>query len=180
MKILNIIKSIVIGIIGVIFFGFVIMMTVLLLNRNQYGITQFDDTSLIMIKGEISSNNYKKNDLVFVKRQKIDNLMVGDEVFIYKVDNEKGSVAIDLGTIGEMHTKDNAISFKNGETYAMEFVIGKSDKVYNDLGFYLSIIQSRWGFLFLILVPSFLIFIYSIYTLIVEVKYGKEEEEINN
>jgi hypothetical protein len=37
MKILEIIKKIVIGVLGVVFFGFAIAMTVLLLNYNDYG-----------------------------------------------------------------------------------------------------------------------------------------------
>ena len=58
----------------------------------------------------------------------------------------------------------------------MQFVAGTGEKVYNDIGFYLSIIESRWGFLFLVLVPCFLFFIYEIYALIVEIKYGAEED----
>ena len=36
--------------------------------------------------------------------------------------------------------------------------------------------ESKWGFLFIVLVPCFLIFIYEVYALIIEIKYGAEEE----
>lgn len=177
-KILKLVKKIIIGILAVIFFGFAITMTILLLNYNKYGVTQFDKTSLILIKEKISSDNYVKGDLVIVEAVKIDTIAPGDEVFAYKVE-KGGAVSIDLGVIGETHPKENAVTFKNGSTYAMDYVVGKATKTYNKIGTYLSLFESKWGFLFIILVPSFLIFIYEIYTLIIEVKYGDEEQTTN-
>jgi hypothetical protein len=127
-----------------------------------------------LIKDKISSDNYKKGDLVLVEGKKMEDVKVGDEVFAYKVD-KAGVVTIDLGVVDQLHPNDDALSFKNGSTYSMEFVVGKATKVYNGLGTYLSIIESQWGFLFIILVPSLLIFIYEIYALVIEIKYGKEE-----
>jgi hypothetical protein len=174
MKVLKFIKKVIIGILAVAFFGFTIAMTVLLLNYNKYGVTQFDNTSLILIKGEISSDNYKKGDLVVVEKKKLEDLKVDDEVFAYKVDKE-GVVSIELGVIGSIHPNEEAVTFKNGSTYAIDFLAGTPSKVYNNLGTFLSIIESRWGFLFMILVPGFLILIYEVYALIVEIKYGNEE-----
>ncbi len=174
MKILEIIKKTVIGILGVAFFSFAIAMTVLLLNYNNYGVTQFDNTSLILIKGELSSDNFKKGDLVLVDSRTVNDISVGDEIFVYKVASD-GSVSIDLGKVGEVHVADEAITFENGSTYSTKFVIGEASKVYNNIGTYLSIIESKWGFLFIVLVPSFLIFIYEFYALVVEIKYGKED-----
>lgn len=174
MKVLNAIKKIVIGILAIIFFSFAILMTVLLLNYNKYGVTKFGSTSLILINDEISSDNYEKGDLVLVETAKIEDIIIGDEVFSYKVDSD-GIASIDVGTIGEVHNAEDAIVFENGSTYAMQFVVGKASKTYSDIGTYLSIVESKWGFLFIILVPSFLIFINQLYTLIVEIKYGSEE-----
>ena len=69
-----------------------------------------------------------------------------------------------------------SISFENGNTFSDDFIAGSPVKVYSGLGSFLSVIESKWGFLFIVLVPCFLIFIYEIYALIVEVKYGDEEE----
>ena len=59
----------------------------------------------------------------------------------------------------------------------MQFAIGEVDEVHEDIGTYLSFIQSKWVFFFIIVVPCFLIFIYEIYELVVEIKYGSDEEE---
>lgn len=174
MKVLNKIKSIILGILGVAFFAFALSMTVLLLNYNKYGVTQFGDTSLILMKDSIATDEFKKGDLVLVKTTKIENIQKGDSLFAYSVDS-KGVASVSLGKVGEVYPEDDAVSYENGSTYSMEFVIGKADKVYNDIGGYLSILESKWGFLFIVLVPGFLIFIYEVYALIVEIKYGDEE-----
>jgi hypothetical protein len=174
MKIVKVLKKILIGIVGIIFFGFAIAMTILLLNFNDYGVTEFSDTSLVIMRNEISSDIYKKGDLVLVKKAKLNDIKVGEEIFVYKLE-KKGVVNIDLGIVGELHLNDKAFSFENGSAYTEDFIIGRASKTYKGVGTYLSIIESKWGFLFIILVPSFLIFVYEIYTLIIEVKYGKDE-----
>ena len=50
------------------------------------------------------------------------------------------------------------------------------NKKYEKIGTFLSVVESKWGFLFIVLVPSFLIFIYEVYSLIIEIKYGKDED----
>ena len=59
MKALKTIKNILMGILGTAFYLFALVMTVLLLNYNEFGVTEFGDTSLIILEQEISNNNYK-------------------------------------------------------------------------------------------------------------------------
>lgn len=175
MKVLRIIKSIILSILFVAYFSFVIVMTVLLLNFNDYGVTQFGDTSLIIVNDEISNENYKKGDLLIVKKEKMEKLEIGQPIFTYKVD-AKGNVSIDLGKIGNLYPEEEALAFENGSTYSMEFVAGTPQEKHESIGLFLSIVESKWGFLFIVLVPSFLIFVYEVYTLIVEIKYGSDED----
>ena len=72
---------------------------------------------------------------------------------------------------------EDAIAFKNGGTYSSQFIIGTGYKIYPGLGKILSIIESKWGFLFIILVPNFFLFIYQLYSLIIRIKYNKEETD---
>lgn len=175
MSVLKTIKRIFIGIILVAFFAFTITMTVLLLNYNKFGVTQFDDTSLLLIRNGFSSETYPKGSLVEVENKPVKNYSVGEEAFVYHLDG-KGGVDIQLGVIGQIHEEDNAITFSNGETYSDEFIIGTGEKIYPKMGTYLGFIESKWGFLFIILVPNFFLFVYQLYSLIVEIKYGKEED----
>ena len=99
-----------------------------------------------------------------------------EEVFVYHLDGT-GGVDIQLGVVGQVYEKDDAITFKNGGTFSSQFVIGTGYKVYNGLGKILSIIESKWGFLFIILVPNFFLFIYQLYALIIRIKYSKDETD---
>lgn len=174
-KVLETIKKILIGIIGTAYFIFALIMTILLLNFNDYGITQFGTKSLVIINDTIANENYKKGDLVIVEAQRVEDVEAGQEIFTYRIDS-KGIPTINLGKVGEVYVDDDAIAFENGETYSMEFVAGVGTESYEHLGTALSIIESQWGFLFIVLVPCFLIFIYEVYSLIVEIKYGAEED----
>lgn len=175
-KVLHVIKSFILGVLGCIFFAFAISITILLLNYNKYGLTQFGNTTLVMVKDDITSETLKKGDLVFVKSKKITDLEAGNEIFVYRIVGSN-KVTVELGKVGQIYPDEDAVSFENGDIFSKEFVIGTPDKVYNKIGTYLSIVESKWGFLFLILVPCLLIFIYEIYALIVEIKYGAEENE---
>ena len=172
---MRVLKKIVVSVLLVVFFAFTIFLTVLLLNYNKFGVTQFEDTTILIIKNSFSSEKYPKDSVVIVESKPVKNYKVNEEVFTYHLDG-KGGVDIQLGVVSQVHADDNAITFANGETYSDEFIIGTGEKVYLDLGTYLGILESKWGFLIIILVPNFFIFIHQLYTLIVEIKYGKEEE----
>lgn len=175
MKALGIIKKIIVSIVLIVFFAFTITMTILLLNFNKFGVTQFDDTSLLIIKKGFTSETYEKGSLVVVESKEIKDYHEGEEVFVYHLDGH-GGVNIQLGVVGQVHEDDDALTFSNGDTYSSEFIIGTGEKIYPNLGKYLSIVESKWGFLFIILVPNFFLFVYQLYSLIVEIKYGKEED----
>lgn len=175
-KILQVIKSFIIGVIGCIFFAFAISITVLLLNYNKYGLTQFGNTTLVIISDFITSETFDKGDLVFVKSKKISDFQLGDEIFVYRIINSH-KVIVEVGKVGQVYPEEDAIAFENGDIFSNEFIIGTSDKVYDKIGTYLSIVESKWGFLFIVLVPCLLIFIYEVYALIVEIKYGAYETE---
>lgn len=174
MKALKLIKKIILGIVVIIFFIFVISNTVLLLNINKYGVTQFENITVIPIKNKVTSNKYQKGDIVLVEQRKLDNISIGDEIFVYKT-QKSGAPIIDFGVIGEVHPEDEAVSFENGATYSADLIVGEANKVYNDVGTIFNFFQSTWGFFFFILLPSFLIFIYELYAIIVEIKYGRQE-----
>jgi len=175
MKVLNKIKNIFVGFLVVVFSLFALIMTLLLLNYNKYGITEFGSTSLVIISEEISNKNYQKGDLVLVEKTRYDIINVGDEIFAYSV-NSQGEANVEVGIVGEKYDSEKAISYENGASFSEDYVIGKATKTYHNLGSYLSIIESKWGFLFIVLVPGFMIFLYELYALIVEIKYGDEEE----
>lgn len=174
-KVFKGIKSAISFVVFVIYFVFALFMTLLLLNYNEYGVTQFGDKSFVLVSSKISNDQYKKGDLVIAEHTKISDYKVGDYVFTYRIGADRVPT-IQLGKIGNVYPEEDAISFENGETYSSEFIAGKPVKQYEKVGGFLSLVESKWGFLFIVLIPVFLIFIYEVYALIIEIKYGKDED----
>lgn len=174
-KLIKIIKSVLFTIFGIAYFGFALCMTILLLNFNEYGVTQFGKKQLILVKEELAIPDYNKGDLVIVEQVKVENVKEGDKLFTYKI-NKNREVEIQYGIVGNVYVDDDAISYENGETYSVDFIAGKAIESHPKYGTFLSILESQWGFLFLVLVPIFLIFIYEVYALIIEIKYGADKD----
>ena len=174
-KAIKIIKSTLFTIFGIAYFAFALFMTILLLNFNEYGVTQFGKKQLILVKEELAINDFNKGDLVIVEQVKVENVKEGDKLFTYKINKDR-EVEIQYGIVGNVYVDDDAISYENGETYSADFIAGKALESHPKYGTYLSILESQWGFLFLVLVPIFLIFIYEVYALIIEIKYGAEKD----
>ena len=87
-KVIDIFKKILI----VIYLIFTIIMTVLLLNFNKYVVSQFDETSLVIVKKSFASETYKRGSLVVVESKKIEDYKEGEEVFVYHLDGKSDKV----------------------------------------------------------------------------------------
>lgn len=172
-------------IIGIIFIAFYCLMTIgltiCLLNYNDYNITEINDKTLIIITdSELESNNYKKGDLVVVTKNDNSDIAIGDKIFFYDIDHNKEEVIINIGSVvnKEKITDTESTFTMNGEyLLSSEYVIGKTDtsKIYHGFGSVLAILESRLGFLFLIIFPILVLFIYEIYAVIREIKNPDEK-----
>lgn len=170
-KVFEGIKNFIFFVIGVAYFAFALFMTVLLLNYNRFNVTQFGNYSWILVNENISNEEFARGDLVVVKKTKFEDMKEGEFIFTYRIDNRR-MAHVQVGRIGTVYPEEQAITFENGETYSEEFIAGVPYEKHAKIGGILSIIESKWGFLFIVLAPCFLIFIYEVYSLIIEIKYG--------
>ena len=157
-----------------------IIVTVFLLNYNEYGVTEMGDKTYITVTGNELSPGYQKGDLVVVENKSIDDINENDYIFFYEESREKKTVIISLArVVSKRHVTDNETTFKlEGDVdYSSEYVIGtnKDVKVYDSLGSILSTLESRWVFLIFIIVPLLFIFLYEIYEFVIEVKKNMKE-----
>ena len=144
----------------------VVFLTVCLLNYNDYNITEIGDKSFIIIRDDELEPKYKENDLVIVNRNKLDEVKRGDEIFFY--DNYRNQVVVNVGKVIDVEkVTDTESTFvvEGNHSISSEFFIG-----------ILAILESRWGYLFIVVFPILLIFIYEIYAFIMEVKKPLEDE----
>ena len=157
-----------------------ITLTVFLINYNEYGITEIGGKTLITVNDDTLAPTYKKGDLLVVKNQNPDEINANDYIFFYEQNQEKKTVIINLArVISKRKINDTETTFKlEGDVdYSSEYVIGsnKDVKIYNTLGSIISTLESRWVFLFVIIVPLLFIFLYEIYEFAIEVKKNMKE-----
>ena len=153
---------------------YVIFITSCILCRNKFGYTQFGDMTFITVNDNNAKfiQNSESGDLLIVKSQQT-GLNAGDLIYYYVTVDEK--YVVRTGVI-ESKTEDDysALYVLNDEdktSVASNRVIGKYVSFHKDKGKILDVLESRIGFLFLVLLPILLVFIYQIYQLVIVARY---------
>lgn len=167
------------SILEVIIIVYVILMTSILLSKNKYGYTQFGNYTLCKIDliNERGIDGVEVGDLLLVKNS--NKINKGDVIYYYVVYNETYVVQsapvinIESDKYSAVYTIDD-----NGPlTIASSRVLGKDKAIYHNLGSILNIVESKLGFLFLVLLPILVIFIYQIYELVMIFRYEQVEDK---
>ena len=158
----------------VIYIIITIFVTVCLLAYNDYKVSEFGDVSLVVLKEEVG--NYNKKDLLIITKSNIEDLKKGTQVFYY--DSKDSKVSINIGTIKEIEkVSDNeyTLNFKDGSYVSNDYLIGAEENAINlgFLGNILGILESKVGYLLIIVLPMFLTFLYELYAIIKEIRTKK-------
>lgn len=130
-----------------------ILITYVLLSYNKYNIAEFNNSYLFA----------DKSNLMIVNKD--DNIKNGDDIYYYG-NNGK----IKMGKVNSIsdgvYTLDNEYALDN------DSVLGNKNKAksYAILGSIYSILTSKWGYLFIIVFPMLIAFVYEIYEIVKEIK----------
>lgn len=162
------------GILVTIYLIIVIILTVLMLNLNDYNVTVLGNKSFILMMDE-KLEGYKKGDLLVVEKKSNDEINIGDMVFFYETDTVKKEVNINLGRIinkRKITDEETTFTMEGNVEFSSEYVIGTTNttKAYSGIGGVISVLESRWVFLLLVVLPILFIFLYEIYAIALEVK----------
>ncbi len=156
-----------------------IFATICLMSYNDYGVSEFGDYSLFIVDNKSLEPTFKKYDLVIVEKDLESAYDVGDEVFFYNGNNDIRSY-INEGQVTEVErlngVEDN---FSFGDvTISYGNLIGSANgaKVFKKVGLVLDVIESRWGFMFFVILPTIYAVVYEIYTIVLEVKKETKKE----
>lgn len=166
------------GVLEFIVIIYVIFMTVILLNKNKYGFTQFGKYTFYPVDliGEKALKNFKDGDLLIVKNS--NDINVDDVLYYYAVYNQ--SYIVRSARVTNVESDDFSSLYtieQNGLlTISNARVLGKEASVHHHLGGVLNVIESRIGFLFLVLLPILIIFIYQVYEFVLILRYEKSEK----
>jgi hypothetical protein len=155
-----------------------IFVTVCLLSYNDFRVTTFGSTALLIIDDDSMEPTFKEGDLVIVKRNSDNKINVGDKVFYYNSAMDS-NVWIYLDDVEEKTpiTRDETSYKLAGKTVSGEYVIGKADgaMVMHHAGTFLGIFTSRWGFMFLVIFPTLFAIMYEIMMIFDTTKSIKKE-----
>ena len=104
----------------------------------------------------------------------------GEDIFYY--DENSTEAIINVGTVRNKEAvTDTEFSYfmQNGRRLSSSFVFGtvNGSKVLPVAGMILSVLQSRWGFMFFVIFPTILLLVYEIYSIYLEVKREKNHTE---
>ncbi len=163
-------RKVVINIFIIVYFIITLFTTFALLSYNDFNVAVLNGYSLIT-KKDGKNLDCDKGSLLVIKND-ID-VHKGDRVFYY--DTYDTSVDIKVGKVEKVEVvndKESTITFEGDVVLSSEYVIGseKNTREYETLGTLYDLFTSRWGYLFIIIFPMLIAFIYEIYEIIREFK----------
>lgn len=170
------------NILQVIIIIHVILITLLMFFQNKYGFSElgnyviYDATKLD--HKNISSLN--EGDLVIIKDT--DKLKKKDVAYYYAVSGEKYIIL--SGTITDVKKEKNNYSYTisdgtNKIIISSPRIIGSNIYHFPTIGKILKVVESKTGFIFFILLPIMIVFIYQVYQLLLILRYEKIAEDKN-
>ena len=156
-----------------LYLGVAVFVTVCLLNFNDNRVTQFGDTSLIIVDEDLSVD-YKKGDLALIKRDDGSLVNEGDSIFFY---DPSLNDAVNYAEVNKIDYNGKYYTFIVGDNYTVyyDYYIGTQGKAFRYVGSVLSVLESKWGFLLLVILPVMVAVIFEIYAIIIEVIELKKE-----
>ncbi len=151
----------------------VVFTTAFLLNRNQYGVSQFLDKSLLFVEDKNLEPDFKEKSLLFIGDVKDEDLKEGDMIFYYDTHTPEHKIKYtEIKKREENNGNEMIFTTKDNSLVSGQYILGtkSSTTALNMIGQFLYVIQSKWGFLFIVVFPLFLAFIWQIYAIYKELK----------
>ncbi len=174
-KVLNFFKGIVISVWVLV----AIVTTILLISYNKYSVSEIGNKSIFIVDNDRLEPDFLEGDLVITKKVSENKYKVGDKAFFY-LRNASDKVFINYGEIKNIVT---AVGAEDSYYFEGDTSVGHSDMiglangsaVYHKWGKVLSAFESKWGFMFLVILPTIFAIVYEVYTIIEEAKSNDEE-----
>lgn len=174
-------KKTILNIIFVIYVVIAVFVTICLLSYNQFKVTEFGDYSLVIVTDDEMAPDFNKGDLVIVDKSQ--QVLPGDKAFFYDTYNRQ--IEIRLGEVDDLERvteTESTYTFDGDHKVSSEYVLGGENtaSVIPVVGTVLSVLESKWGFLFLIVLPVLLMFFHQITVVISDIRNSKDDKVEKN
>ena len=169
-------KRVISTILFVVYSIIAITVTILLLSYNDYNISEVGNYTVYIAKDDLFEPRFEEGSIIIIEGSSDRNIAIGDEVFVYQVYNsQEFQVTTKVIQNKMQHGRSMLYTVEGGENYSSDYVIGKvkdTTVIGSPWGTVLSILESKWGYLFCIVIVSLLLFLQEVFDLIIEIKYG--------
>lgn len=166
-------KKIVGRVLVVIFMLIAVFVTANILSYNDYEVAEFGNKSFVLAGKHMEKYGYKNGDLIIATKAN-DNIKNGDTIMYYNVYQK--NVTIDQGKVEETSSNGKQFYLDSNTSIAADRVLGKTSnvKTIHGIGSVLRVLESRMGYLLIILLPTIAIFAVLIIKVIAELKEEKK------
>jgi len=173
------IGKILFGILEAAIIVYVLFVTTCLLCKNKYGYTQIENNTYAIVNEENEDyfKDFDLDDILVFSKVRYKDVEVGDKLYYY--DTEYQSYVIKEGVVflKQGNSKRATYTLETKENISSDRIIGKYKTKYAGLGKVFNVLTSRFGFLILVILPIFMIFVYQVYKTIVLIRFGDDEKE---
>lgn len=168
------------GILLTVWLVVAIFVTICLIAYNDFAVSEFGDYSMFVVDNQYLEPTFHKFDILIVKKGISTEYKVGEPTFFYN-NNEKYGTFINLGEITDIQYNEKVEDnfYFDGDTLiTFDNIIGHANNaiVIKKLGILLSVLENRWGFLLLVILPCIYLVVYEIYNIVYEVKKNAKIE----
>lgn len=134
--------------------------------NNEQKLSEFNNKVFVKLQEDVQS--YRKGSLLIIDKN--NNYQAGDNVFYCNL--KKNKCIVTYGTVDTMMGDAPTV---NNEIVSAKLIIGKDEnvRVIPVLGGIMNTLESRWGFLCIIVLPILIGFLYELYNIIKEMKKKK-------
>ncbi len=169
-------------ILEVIIICYVVFITACILFRNGYGYTQFGPMTVVTVN-DVNVNDFENisnGSLLLIKDS--NSFKVDDEVFYYDIRNQKYIVVSDrIVNIEDGKYIVDGVN-ENNEVVQVKLnnkkIIGKNYVKIGILGYLVDLLESRIGFLLLVILPIFIVFLYELIQFVIA--FRTEKNSVRN
>lgn len=166
------------AILFVIYAIIAITVTILLLSYNEYNCSEIGGYTVYIVKDDSLEPKYEEGSILLIKGTSDKHVQIGDEIFLYKVINSQEYEFVNKELVEkEQQGRHVVYEVEGGEIYDSTYFVGKAEDttVIKGWGKLLEFLESKWGYLFCIVVVSLLLFLQEVFDLIIELKYGSSK-----
>lgn len=153
-----------------------VFVTICLLSYNEFKVTELGNYSLVVVTDNEMIPNFNKGDLLIIDKSVP--VFTGDNAFFYDTYNRQ--IEVRLGKVQDLEKvteTESTYTFEGEHKVSSEYVLGGENgtSLIPGVGTVLNILESKWGFLFIIVLPALLMFFHQIMVVIGDIKESKED-----